>query len=140
MPYYHATLEATMPSIRRHGLGGIDPGPRSEPCARGVYLAAHPSLAVQMAVMHALNTASAGARTPREALAAVRVVVVDDTRLDARRLRPDPQVTHWAGAWVYAGVIDVTGLPVLTVEEALSGGEHLEAERCGWRTHGPADV
>lgn len=121
MPYYHSTTVDRLASIARYGLGGVDTGPRSEACARGVYLAEDPRTAVAIALMHYLNTGAATGEAPAAALAAVRVLVVDDTRLDRRRLRPDPQVRTWPGAWLYDGVVDVTSAPVLTVDAVLAG-------------------
>lgn len=133
MPYYHATTVDRLPSILRHGLGGIDTGPRSEECERGVYLASHPMLAVAVGLEHMMNTECAEhGGSPREAVRAIRVIVVDDGRLDADRLRPDPHVDGWRGSWLYPGVIDVRGLPVLTSAEAKAGGESLDPAACGW--------
>jgi hypothetical protein len=134
MPYFHATTVEALPSILATGLGAVDPGPRSEDCVRGVYLASHPTLAVHIAFMHLLNTWGDDEVPARVALDAVRVFVIDDTRLDPARLQPDPQVRTWAGSWLYAGVIDVGGLPVLTAHEAMRGGSLLDPDTVGWRT------
>lgn len=124
MPYYHATTADRIPSILRHGLGGIDTGPRAEDCERGVYLASNPLVSLAIALEHAIKAMDEES-APREALDAIRVIVVDDVRLTAWRLRPDPHVDEVVGSWLYDGVIDITGLPILTLDETKAGAAAL---------------
>jgi hypothetical protein len=58
-------------------------------------------------------------RPPREALAAMRIIVVDDSRIHPSRLRPDPQVRKWRGSWLYDGVIDVRNAAVVSAADVL---------------------
>ena len=110
-----------MPSILRHGLGGVDTGPVAEDCERGVYLAVDPriSIAVMVAQIIAVSPDDA---SPRDEINRVVILVVDDARLDRRRLRPDPHVASWTGSWLYDGVIDVTNAPVLAWKNGITLG------------------
>ena len=126
VPYYHATTEDRLPSILRHGLGGVDIGSRVDDCERGVYLASDLELALCVALEYAIRE-SVRLPSPRTAVAVIRVLVIDDARLDATRLGADPHFDG-TGSWLYAGVIDVTGQPILTFDEAKAGCAAFAAE------------
>lgn len=124
MPYYHATTVDRLDSIARRGLGGVDTGPRSLDCERGVYLAESPAVALAMVLEHFVGPLEAVEANPhllpRDVLRAIRVLVVDDARIDAARLAPDPHTDGAGGTWLYAGVIDVSAMPALTVADVLA--------------------
>lgn len=130
MPYFHGTRRSVLPSILRHGLGGIDTGPIAEECVRGVYLASDPRicLAILLGQLLAIGDESV---SPRKELENWLIIVIDDARIDARKLEADPQVSSWRGAWLYRGVIDVTNAVLLTVDEIYTGWTYAPHE-VGW--------
>ena len=132
MPYFHGTRRAQLASIMRHGLGGVDIGPNAEECVRGVYLASDPRICVAVLLGQFLATADEAA-SPRDEVAGFVVIVIDDARIDQRRLVRDPQVTAWQGAWLYHGVIDVANAVVLDVDQVYAGWT-FEPEAVGWVT------
>ena len=118
MPYYHATRDRHLPSIRRHGLGGLLVEPNWPDCLTGVYLAENPAVAVSFLIEHILKHAPT-AQSPREELASWIVIVVDDARVDRMKLSPDPQVGV-PGVWLYSAVLDVTNAVVVAVTDLFS--------------------
>lgn len=125
MPHYHATWEDNLPSIIRHGLGGAAPGSRNFDCEGGVYLATDPSLAVSFLIEAAVRQGASSGMTPADAMASMRLIVIDDTRLDWRLASPDPNIEREGIAIIYHGVVDVTGMPVLEMDEVLAGVPRL---------------
>jgi hypothetical protein len=69
--------------------------------------------------------------SPRDEVESFVVIVVDDARIDRRKLVRDPQVTTWQGAWLYQGVIDVTNAVVLDVDQVYAGWT-FTPEEVGW--------
>jgi hypothetical protein len=130
MPYFHATRRERLSSIYRHGLGGVDIGPVAEICERGVYLASDPRISIAVMVGQ-LFTLEDETVSPRDYIASLVIIVVDDARLDRRKLEPDPQVKTWQGSWLYRGVVDVTNAVLLTVDEVYAGWTY-EPESVGW--------
>ena len=130
MPYFHGTRRSALPSILRHGLGAIDTGPNAEECVRGVYLASDPRISIAVLLGQYLETASEDS-SPRRELENFVIIVIDDARIDSRKLLADPQVTRWRGAWLYCGTIDVINAPLLTVDEVYAGWQ-FEPETVGW--------
>ena len=116
MPYFHATRRERLPSIFRHGLGGIDPGPTSVDCERGVYLAEDPRLAILMMIDHYLSVGAPDSK-PAEELKSWVVLLIDDARIDAGKLDRDQNLDENAGSWLYRGVIDITGCVQLTADD-----------------------
>ena len=55
--------------------------------------------------------------SPREALEALCVLVIDDSRIDPRLVSADPNVERDGVTALYRGVVDVSALPVLSVED-----------------------
>ncbi len=58
-------------------------------------------------------------QTDADQLLGAVVVVIDDARVRPDLLGADPQVSR-SDSFIYTGVIDVSGMPVLGVEEALA--------------------
>ncbi|AOG03325.1 hypothetical protein BSY19_4805 (plasmid) [Bosea sp. RAC05] len=56
---------------------------------------------------------------PAEHLKEICILVIDDSRVDADRLAQDPQAER-KDSLIYAGVIDVAGMPVIDIEAALA--------------------
>ena len=134
MPYYHGTRRHSLPLIQKHGLGGIDPGPTSAACERGVYLSSDPMLSVAVLTQQFFETATDEV-SPAEWLGSWVFLLIDDTRIDRRKLVPDPHFGG-TGSWLYSGVIDVTNAPVLELEdieraETVPGSELPLSERFG---------
>lgn len=130
MPYFHGTRRPHLPSILKHGLGGVDTGPNAEECERGVYLASDPRICIAILVGQYLGTGTDDS-SPREEIENFVVIVIDDARIDRRKLVADPQVTTWRGAWLYDGTIDIINAPLLTVDEVYAGWR-FEPEAVGW--------
>jgi hypothetical protein len=119
MPFFHATFADRLPSILRHGLraGHEKNWPGIED---GVYLASHAEVAIWIMLERYLRFGDPTS-VPREELARLRVIVVDDTRVRPNLLRPDPEFDGDADGvgMIYPGVIDVTGMPILTLDDVL---------------------
>lgn len=126
MTFYHATTRDRIESIRRLGLGGLPGATKSFPdCPDGVYLAADPMLALGFL----LELAMAGRFQqikPAEALAQFCVIVIDDSRINTSLLSPDPNILQ-TGFWLYAGVVDITALPVISAEDVTNAHFKLTA-------------
>lgn len=116
MPYYHGTHVQKIPSIQKHGLGGIVVEKNFD-CEDGVYLSTEPVVCVGMLVDHLLTTGSDGTN-PSEVLKSFRVIVIDDSRVNPSKLNQDPNVDV-EGCYLYRGVIDITGMPILDVDAIL---------------------
>ena len=118
MPYFHATFRQQLPSIRRDGLGAKGHGANWPGCAAGVYLATNPAVCVSVMLEHYLAFGDPKS-VPSEHLCEICVVVIDDARVRPDLLGADPQASR-SDSFIYTGVIDVSGMPVLGVEEALA--------------------
>ena len=122
MPYFHATWRRNLPSILRHGLGGAMPDEHNFPVERGVYLAREAPVAVLMLVeAYELNGDRMG-MSPKDALESICVIVIDDARIRADLVSRDPNVERTDVTALYRGVVDVAGMPVLSVETVLAAG------------------
>jgi hypothetical protein len=97
-----------------------DPPKRNLDCELGVYLAEEALMAVGM-LLDAYAEAGDATSSPRERVAAVVVIVVDDARIDAATLVADPNLPEGrcAGTWLHPGVIDVRGSVVLELSDVL---------------------
>lgn len=116
MPWFHATFVERLPSILKHGLcGGMEknwPGVQD-----GVYLAAHPLIAVSIMLERYVRFGPPDSK-PKEELARWRVIVIDDSRVRADLLRPDPEAEDApeGAVMLYGGIIDIRGLPILDID------------------------
>lgn len=117
MPYFHATWRRHLPSIRRHGLGGAAPDRRNFPVEEGVYLARDPAIAVSMLIEAYVGSGGEMDLSPPEALKEMCVVVVDDSRVFPGLVDVDPNVDRRDLTVLYRGVIDVSALPVISVDD-----------------------
>jgi hypothetical protein len=119
MPYFHGTRKENLASILRHGLGGVDPGPNSEQCERGVYLAETPWLSIGILLDQMFSTGD-DSTVPNQELDRWVVIVVDDSRINGLLLRRDPHLDDEWKSWIYDGVIDVTNAVILSVDDVLA--------------------
>ncbi len=121
MTLYHATWKRHLPSIERHGLGGFQPDDRNfEGTVRGLYLCSDPLIAISF-LIEALDSKEDIHHLPPPALLAqMRVIVIDDSRIENKKLKPDPQVERKDVAWLYDGVIDTRGMPILDVDTIMA--------------------
>lgn len=115
MPYYHATRRHRLEAILREGLH-----PRAAQnfeCEPGVYLANDPLIAFGFLLEDFFAKATDDTK-PSEELKDFVVIVVDDSRVNAALLKPDPNVEgHWQERlFLHHGDIDVTGMPVLDAD------------------------
>jgi hypothetical protein len=124
MPYYHATWRQHLPSILKHGLGGAEPSARNFPAAEpGVYLTNDPAIAIMMMMeAYALNGTAGNdiGMAPPQALEALCVIVIDDSRIKADLIDIDPNVERRDCTWRYHGAVDIIGMPVLSVDQIMS--------------------
>ena len=120
MPFYHATWRKHLPSIHKHGLGGAAPDRQNFPVEAGVYLANEAAVAVSILLEAYIETGDDLGLSPQEALAAMCILVIDDCRVNAALLDVDPNIERQDLTYLYRGVIDVTGLPVVSVDDILS--------------------
>lgn len=122
MPFYHGTFFSRLPSIRRYGLGGriVDRNfPEAEP---GVYLATTPEVCVAMLLDHYLEAGDNLPVRPCDHLRTFCVIVIDDSRIDMKLLAPDPQIKGFEGTLIYRGLIDITSMPVLDIDQIVPDG------------------
>ena len=134
MPYFHATHRKNLRSIQRYGLGGLPDAPKNFPCEDGTYLATSPEVAFGFLIENYINSGDSRSN-PSAELDEFIVIVVDDSRLD-HGLQSDPQVTNPnAGCFLYRGVIDIRGMPILDAltispdRDALAGLSHADRAR-----------
>lgn len=119
MPFYHATWDRHLDSIRKDGLGGAQPDRRNFPVESGVYLARDPEVAISIMIEAYLESGEASGLTPPEAFAAIRIIVIDDSRIRIELLSADPNIERQDLTMLYQGVIDVTGLPIVGVDDIV---------------------
>lgn len=119
MPYYHATWSRHLPSIRKHGLGGAMPDMQNFPVERGVYLSSDAAVAVAMMIEAYVLNGEEWGMSPPDALRAMCVIVVDDSRIDQRMIDIDPNVERRDMTILYRGVIDIASLPVVSVDDII---------------------
>ncbi len=115
MPWFHVTFDRHVDSIRRHGLGARVVERNWPECDEGVYLAQGPELGLMLFIERYAETGDRDS-VPSDYLASLRIVVVDDSRVDPRKLARDPSFPDEEGIGRYLGVIDVTGMPILDVD------------------------
>lgn len=137
MPYFHATWSRHVPSIRKRGLGGAAPDRRNFPVEEGVYLASDPAVAVSMLLDAYLESGDGLAMAPPQAVAAMSVLVIDDARLNPDLLEHDPNVEASGLTFIYRGVIDVSALPELSVDQAIGDIAKEDAARARRRVVSP---
>lgn len=130
MPYYHATWRRHLKSILRHGLGGALPDEQNFPVERGVYLAVDPSIALFMLVEAYLLKGEENALPPPDTLEQMCVIVIDDARLADGKIEADPNVERKDATFLYRGIVDVTGMPVLSVEQVQAWGGPNDGRQC----------
>lgn len=128
MPYYHATWRRHLPSIRKHGLGGAMPDRQNFPVESGVYMSTDAAVAVSMMIEAYMLNGDDWGMSPPEALEAMCVIVVDDSRIDQRMVDADPNVERRDLTILYRGVIDISALPVLSVDDVIPPGAMTEDE------------
>lgn len=115
MPFYHATRRRRLATILKEGLH-----PRALQnfeCERGVYLSTDPFVAFGFLLEDFFLKATDETK-PSQELKDFIVIVIDDSRVDIARLKPDPNVE---GKWqdclfIHTGDIDVTGMPILDAD------------------------
>jgi hypothetical protein len=105
MTWYRAPLRKHLDSIRRHGLVGVRVEQNRPGCDAGVYLSREPAICVLVMVERYLRFGDPDG-SPGDRLAEIAVIVIDETRVDERLLRPDPLIDP-GEVCVYKGVIDV---------------------------------
>jgi len=119
MPYYHATWRKHLSSIQKYGLGGAAPDRQNFPVEVGVYLANEPMIALSILLEAYIESGDELGLSPPEALAVMCVLVIDDSRVNIAMLDPDPNIERRDLTHLYRGIIDVTGLPVLSVDDIV---------------------
>lgn len=115
MPWFHVTFDRHVDSIRRHGLGARVVERNWPECDDGVYLAKGPELGLMLFIERYAAEGDPNS-VPSDYLASLRIVVVDDSRIDPGRLVRDASYPDDEGVGRYLGVIDVSGMPVLDVD------------------------
>ena len=121
MPWFHATYRGNLDGIRKNGLGGAGAKPNWPGAKPGVYLASEPELCLFVMIEGYIEFGDPDS-VPSEHLKEIVLIVVDDARIDASKLGPDPMIDR-EDVRLYSGVIDVTGMPVLSVEDIMPATE-----------------
>ena len=119
MPFYHATWRKHLPSIQKHGLGGAAPDRQNFPVEAGVYLANEPVVALSIMLEAYIENGEDSGLSPPEAVAAVCILVIDDSRVNPALLDVDPNIERRDLTHLYRGVIDITGLPVVSADDIV---------------------
>lgn len=112
MPYFHATHRNRLPSIMKFGL--CTGHGQNFDCLPAVYRATDPVIALGFMLDHYLEFGETG-RKPSDVIEDWIVIVIDDS-LVSGELMIDPQFEHEGHAWIYDGVIDIRGMPVLAAD------------------------
>jgi hypothetical protein len=116
MPYYHGTHVWKLPSIQRFGLGGALVEKNYPDCDNGVYLSLEPDYCLYFLIEHYIETGDKNSN-PSERLKEFRVILIDDARVNKAKLEPDPHLDGIPGVFLYKGVIDITAMPILDVDQ-----------------------
>jgi hypothetical protein len=119
MPFYHATWRKHLPSIQKHGLGGALPDRQNFPVEKGVYLANEPVVALSILLEAYIDSGDELDLSPPEAMAAMCVLVIDDSRINSSLLDIDPNIERRDLTHLYRGIIDITGLPIVSVDDIV---------------------
>ncbi|MBY3151170.1 hypothetical protein HFO56_01950 [Rhizobium laguerreae] len=77
-------------------------------------MAVDPAVAVMMLIEAYMENGQAMELTPPEALEAICVIVIDDSRLKANLIDVDPNIERRDVTALYRGVVDVGSMPVLS--------------------------
>jgi hypothetical protein len=125
MPYFHATWRRHLPSIRKHGLGGAAPDRRNFDSVEGLYLAVDPTIALGFLIEAYVDEGENKQLSPPDALQEMCLLVIDDSRIDQRLVEVDPNIERRDLTVLYKGVIDISALPVLAVDDILPKGQPL---------------
>lgn len=115
MPWFHVTFDRHIDSIRRHGLGARVVERNWPECDEGVYLAKAAELGLMLFIERYAESGDPDS-VPSDYLATLRIVVVDDSRVDLRKLVRDSSYPDDDGVGRYLGIIDVAGMPILDVD------------------------
>ncbi|WP_037381376.1 hypothetical protein [Sinorhizobium americanum] len=119
MPYYHATWRRHLPSILKHGLGGAPPDSQNFSVEAGVYLARNPAVSVAFMIESYLESSDTIDITPSQVVEAICVLVIDDSRVTERLISADPNIDRTDITVLYRGIVDVTGMPILGVDDVI---------------------
>lgn len=139
MPWFHATFDRHVPSILRHGLGARVVERNFEGAAVGVYLAGSAEAALVMLIDWYMSNGQIdpeGVPAPKDFHGSLRIIVIDDGRLRPSLLTHDEAFPDLEEIRRYLGVIDVNGMPILTVDDVTPaeyrpGGARYEEVRAG---------
>jgi hypothetical protein len=118
VPFFHVTFDRHIPSILKHGLGGRITEQNFPGCEAGVYLATDHAIGLVMLIAEMMEREDDSV-SPKNWIASVRVIVVDDTRVNPKLLSIDESFPDSALIKRYEGVIDVTGMPILDIDQAM---------------------
>lgn len=119
MPFYHATWVESLKEIQREGLRPVPIERKNYPDApQGVYLACDPLVAISFLIEALIERSDLRSSvSPADDLARVRILVIDDARVDRSKLKIDPVIEKPEIAYLYSGTIDVSGSVVLDVSQ-----------------------
>jgi hypothetical protein len=121
MPLYHATYKSRIDSILKYGLGGMVLERNFPEAEMGTYLCDNPVIALGFLIEHYVDSGNREI-TPDQMVKSFRVIVIDDTRFDQRKLRQDPQIDHHeVGLWVTDEIIDINGCIILDSDMVMAG-------------------
>lgn len=125
MPYYHATRRSRLREILREGLHGR--AEQNFECERGVYLSTEPIIAVGFLLEKFLESEDP-AKKPSEEIEDFVIIVIDDSRVNKKKLKPDPNVEEmWQEyLFLHQDDIDVNGMPLLDVEQVFTSNKSLK--------------
>jgi hypothetical protein len=121
MPYYHGTFLRHIDSILKNGLRPTGVEQNWDGCDEGVYLTENVHACAFVMVDHYMQFGKEDS-IPEEHIGSFRFIVIDDSRIDKRKLRTDPLINR-SDVHRYLGIIDVTGMPILTIDDFVDTRE-----------------
>jgi hypothetical protein len=100
-------------------LGGAAPDRQNFLVDAGVYLANEPVVALSILLEAYIENGDDLGFSPPEASAAMCILVIDDSRVNVAILNADPNIERRGLTHLYRGIIDVSGLPILSVDDIV---------------------
>lgn len=122
MPYFHATWDENIASILKYGLGGKPPRKVNfDGATPGVYLSVDPVIAFGFLFEVLIEGEDEPEASPKVMMERMRLIVIDDSRINLELLVDDPMVDRKDLTKLYRGIIDVNGMPILKTSDVFPG-------------------
>jgi hypothetical protein len=127
MPYFHVTFDRHVSSILRHGLGAVLSERNWPEADVGVYLTDDPIWGIAVMVDLLMGKFDEADCSPKAFVESLRIIVVDDSRIRQEKMIEDPSFPDKDCMRLYRGIIDVSGMPVLNIDDVMAEPGNEEA-------------